>query len=110
MATIKSRSEFMDVTNVYWTTPQITQTSLFPMSGHLGFHITLPYPDPVSVPSGYSGEGSENVFGKREMVYTNLPEMFTVGGNIMPTTSGIPRVDPNSFAARVNRKTMTVRV
>ena len=99
----------MGVTNVYWSAPQVTQTSMAPISGHFGFHMDLPYPDPVSA-GWFDGQGNENIYGKREQVLTSLPELFTVGGNIMPFTSGVPRVDPKGFAARVSRSAMTLKV
>ena len=109
MSIIRNRTQFMNPTNAYWAQPQFKQTFAKPISGNLGFLMNLPYPDPVST-GLYEGQGSENVFGKRELVYTTLPEMYTVGGNIMPFTGGIPRVDPNSFQARINRESHTVRI
>ena len=105
----KNRTQFMNPSNVYWSTPQYTQTFLKPRSGNIGFLMNLPYPDPIST-GFYEGQGGENIYGKRELVYSTLPEMYTVGGNIMPHTAGIPRVDPQSFAAKVSRESVTVRV
>ena len=100
-------NQFMNPANAYWAPPQYTQTSLKPVWGHLGFLVNLPYPDPVSAQATY-GEGNENIYGKRELVYTELPEMYAIG-NIMPTTGGYPRVDPNSFHARHSLEAYTVR-
>jgi len=102
------RTQFMNPANVYWSPPQYTTTTLKPISGNIGFLLNLPYPDPVSSPF-YYGEGSENIYGKREMVYSTLPEMYAVG-NIMPMTAGVPRVDPNSFQATYSREKHTVRI
>jgi len=102
-----SRTQFMNPANVYWAPPQYTQTFRKPISGNLGFLLNLPYPDPVST-SFYYGEGSENIYGKRELVYSTLPEMYAVG-NVMPMTAGIPRVDTRSFAATHSREQHTVR-
>ena len=99
----------MNPSNAYWTPTQYKQTFMKPVSGHLGFLMNLPYPDPISTPF-YEGQGSQDIYGKREHVYTTLPEMYTVGGAIMPFTGGIPRVDPHSFQAKVSRESMTVRV
>jgi len=100
--------KYMNPSNVYWNPPQYTQTSLKPLSGHTGFLLNLPYPDPVSGPF-YYGEGSENIYGKREYVYSTLPDLYAIG-NILPTTGGIPRVDPSGLAATHSRTDYTVKV
>ena len=97
----------MNPSNVYWHAPQYSQTSLKPISGNLGFLLNLPYPDPVSSPT--TGEGNENIYGKRELVFTTLPEMYAIAG-VMPVTAGVPRVDPTSFHATHSREHYTVRV
>ena len=97
----------MNPSNVYWSPPQYTTTSLKPISGNLGFFLNLPYPDPVSTPF-YYGEGNENIYGKRELVYSAFPEIFAIA-NVMPMTAGIPRIDPRSFHANYSRETHTVR-
>ena len=103
-----SFAKFMNPSNVYWSPPQYKTTSLKPISGNLGFLMNLPYPDPVS--AGFThGAGNQNILGKRELVFTGLPEMYTVGG-IMPTTGGLPRVNPNGLAASHNREHYTLRV
>ena len=99
--------QFMNSANVYWQPPQYTVTSLKPISGNVGFLMNLPWPDPVTA-GFYEGQGNENIYGKRELVFSNFPEMIMVGG-VLPTTSGIPRVDPNSFAAKFSREHYTVR-
>ena len=67
----------------------------------------LPYPDPVSAQATH-GEGSEHIYGKRELVFTELPEMYAIA-NVLPTTAGYPRVDPNSAAATHSLAAYTVR-
>ena len=95
----------MNPSNVYWSPPQYTTTSLKPISGNLGFLMNLPYPDPVST-SFYYGEGSENIYGKRELVYSTFPEMYAVG-NVMPMTAGIPRVDTRGILTTHSREKYT---
>ena len=103
-----SYAKFMNSSNVYWHPPQYTITSAKPISGNIGFLMNLPYPDPVS--AGFThGVGNENIYGKRELVFSALPEMYAVG-NIMPMTGGIPRVDPNGLAASHSREQHTLRV
>lgn len=98
---------FMNPSNAYWAPPQFKKSFQKPISGNQGFLINIPYPDPISTPS--TGEGNENIYGKRELVFTTLPEMFAVG-NVLPTTGGIPRLDPNSFAGQHSRSDYTIRV
>ena len=102
-----SRNQYMNPSNVYWSPPQYTTTSLKPISGNLGFLMNLPYPDPVST-SFYYGEGSENIYGKRELVYSTFPEMYAVG-NVMPMTAGIPRVDTRGILTTHSREKYTVQ-
>ena len=102
------RKQFMNSSNVYWAPPQFTKTFLKPISGHTGFLMNIPYPDPVSTPF-YYGEGSQDIYGKRELVYSTLPELYAIG-NVMPHTAGYPRVNPRSFAARHSREQHTVRI
>ena len=101
-------SKFMNTTNVYWAPPQYTQTNLKPISGHVGFFLNLPYPDPVSTTATF-GEGNENIFGKRELVFSEHPEMHAFGG-VVPMTSGIPRVDPKGLAGSFNRGHYTIKI
>ena len=103
-----SGTQFMNPSNVYWHAPQYKVTSLKPISGNIGFLMNLPYPDPVSTVF-YAGEGNQNIYGKRELVFSELPEMYAIG-NIIPTTAGYPRVDPNSLAAQHSRQNYTVKV
>jgi len=104
----RSITQFMNPSNVYWAAPQYTRTFLKPISGNPGFLMNLPYPDPVSGQM-YSGEGRENIYGLRELVYTTLPEIYAIG-NILPTTGGVPRVDPTSVHARHSREAFTRRI
>lgn len=103
-----SRFQFMNPANAYWAPPQYTVTQEMSRSGHIGFFMNLPYPDPITQPWSY-GEGNENIYGKRELVFTTLPEMYAVG-NVLPMTSGIPRVDPRSFQAQHSREHYTLKV
>ena len=99
---------FMNPSNAYWAPPQFKQSFQKPISGNLGFLMNLPYPDPVSTPS--TGEGNQNILGKQEeLIFTTLPEMYAIG-DILPTTGGIPRIDPNSLAGQHSRSDYTRRV
>ena len=99
----------MNPSDAFWAPPQFTIHSNYKsVSGHTGFLFNLPFPDPVSTGFVY-GDGNQNVFGKRELVYSTLPELQAFG-NIIPTTAGHPRVDPNSREARFSRADYTIKV
>lgn len=98
---------YMNPSNAYWAPPQYKQSFMKPVSGHVGFLLNLPYPDPIMTPT--TGEGNQNIYGKRELVFATLPESFAVG-DILPTTGGIPRLDPNSLAGKYSRLDYTTRV
>ena len=106
MTEFKNKFQFMNPSNVYWSAPQ-TQTWIQDHSGHLGFQIQIPYPDPVSTPFWY-GEGNEKIEGIRQLSFSTLPELFTVGG-VLPHTAGYPRVNPKSLAGTFSREKHTVK-
>ena len=62
--------------------------------------MDIPRRDPVSTP-WYYGEGA-HFLPKTEVLNHPYPELFTVGGTI-PSSGGIPRINPRSVAARVAR-------
>ena len=101
-------SKFMNPSNVYWQPPQYTQAFDTPLSRTTGFLMNIPYPDPVSATVTF-GEGSENIYGKREIITSSLPELYAVG-DVLPTTGGYPRIDPNGFAARHSRELHTIKI
>ena len=98
-------------THPYWSPPFFTRQQKFlkPISNNLGFQFNIPWPDPVSA-GWYHGEGGENVYGRRTIVTKSDPEYFTVGGNIMPSTNGVPRMDPFSPAMTFSRDDYTKKV
>ena len=99
----------MNPSNAYWTPRAFflqNTRSLPPLTNTTGFLINLPWPDPVSTPSYY---GENPVWGRKEYGFSTLPELYAIG-NIMPTTAGIPRVNPHGFAAKANRTHSIVRI
>ena len=91
----------MNPSNVYWQPPQYNKQFLEPISGTPGFLFNLPYRGPVSEAMSF-GEGRENIRGVRELISTTLPELHAVG-NILPSTAGFPRVNPQSFQGSFRR-------
>jgi len=100
-------------TNVFWAPPKqfVSKSFLKPISGHLGFQINIPTPDPVT--SGfYYGEGPPIYNVRPPTVVTRSdPEYYTVGG-VLPTVAGRPRVDPQSKEMKFSRArfTKTIKV
>ena len=94
-------------THPYWTAPtQFRQQKMLrPISGDLGFQFNIPWPMPSS--AGYYF-GEEAPWGRREHVYSSLPEWFSVN-NIVPASGGLPLVNPHSSEMTFDRERFTVR-
>ena len=102
MSTGRMGAAGMSPANAYWTPPPLFQKPmnfLRPVSNTTGYSIVLPFQDPVCTPHYY---GENPVYGRREYAFNTLPEMYAVA-NIMPTSGGIPRINPFSFAATNKR-------
>jgi len=101
----------MNFTHPYWTPDASFRTQKFlkPISNNIGFTFQLPWPAPVTA-GYYYGEGGENIFGRRTQVTDSRPEYFTVGGDVMPTTGGIPAFDPHGKVMTFSRKKYTKRI
>ena len=98
----------MNPSDGYWTQPQLATQYLQPLSNTSGFLFNLPYTDPVSEAMSF-GEGRQDILGNRELIFTHLPEMRAVG-NVLPSTAGYPRVDPNSFHGSFRRDAFVKKV
>jgi len=96
-------------THPYWNAPTFTRQQKFlkPISGSLGFQFNLPWRDPVTA-GWYYGEGAP--YGRRTVVTDSRPEFYTVGGNIMPSVNGIPRMDPHSSEMTFSRAKYTKNI
>ena len=100
-------------TNVFWTAPKQfhTQTFLKPISGHLGFQINIPKPDPVTSGFYYGENPPINNVRAPTVVTRSDPEWYVVDGT-MPTVAGHARMDPTSKAMKFSRAkyTRTIKV
>ena len=96
------------LTSAFWKAPS-TQVSFNSDThfSHDGIIYNIPYRDPVQTGFVY-GDGNQTVFGEQKLVFSTQPETFAVG-NILPTTAGRPRIDPNSRENRFHREDYTVR-
>ena len=95
----------MNPTNPYWTPSTIKRKSLPPITNTLGFQFTLPWPD-VQTAGWYHGQGA--IPGRKELVFRADPEYFPVQG-IVPSTAGIPRINPYAPEFKFDRGKYTVR-
>ena len=92
-------------TNPYWTPPVEfkTRKHLKPIARDLGFQWTLPWPQPSS--AGYYF-GQNPVWGRRQDVYSSLPEWFATD-NIVPSTAGVPIMNPYTAEMKFSREKFT---
>lgn len=98
----------MNPTQPYWTPPPVysTRKTLKPVANTYGFQFTLPWPQPTSAGT-YFGEGA--VPGRRELVYRSDPEWHAVQ-NILPSSGGVPLINPYTAEMKFDREHYTARV
>ena len=104
-----SRAPIPSFTNVYWAPRKEfrTQNFLAPVSGHLGFQIVIPKPDPVTVGAYYYGQNPPIPNVRTPAVVTKADgEYYAVGGEL-PTVAGRPRIDPKSKEMQFSRQKYT---
>ena len=96
-------------TNVYWASDKEyrTQNYLKPVSGHLGFQVVIPKPDPVTVGAYYYGENPPIPNVRPPTVVTRAEGEYFAVGNELPTVAGKPRVDPKSKEMKFSRSKYT---
>ena len=92
-------------TNPYWDPPTVfkTRKMLKPIARDLGFQFALPWPLPVSA-GFYHGENP--VWGRKQQVTASQPEWFATD-NIIPSSGGIPLVNPHTAEMKFNRSQFT---
>ena len=94
-------------THPYWVAPAVfrPQKSVKPIAHDLGFQWTMQWPLPVTMGSYF---GSNPEWGRRQDVYRSDPEFFAVD-NIIPSTAGIPLMNPYTAEMRFDREKFTKR-
>ena len=94
-------------THPYWEPPIEfkPRKQLKPIVRTMGFQFNLPWPLPVTAGYYY---GEQPVPQRREYVYSSLPEWFATD-DIMPSTGGIPLMNPYTHEMRFSRDDYTVR-
>ena len=88
-------AQLSSLTNPYWMPePElVAKTTQLPIDHHLGFSIPKPWPLP-SPQMIYNGSGQ--VPGVREMVFTQFTSPTAIGGKV-PYAAKKPLVRPNAF-------------
>lgn len=97
----------MNPTQPYWTPPFKYKITKFqkPVVNTYGFQFTLPWPQTTTA-GFYYGEGA--VPGRRELVYRPDPEWFATQ-NIVPSSGGVPQINPYDPVYKFDREKYTVR-
>ena len=96
----------MNLSNPYWTAPSdfSPKKSLWDFTRDRGFQWNLPWPMPVSA-GWYYGEQPE--MGRRQHVFRADPE-WVAFGDVIPSTGGIPMVNPYSDEMKFKRSDYTI--
>jgi hypothetical protein len=97
------------ITSANYTEAASTIQYPYPISGHLGFLITIPHEPPANTP-WYFGENPVVQNEKRELVLKPYPELFPVGGVIPFVTDTIPYVNMAHPSYKFNRIQHTYHV
>ena len=89
----------MNILNAYWL-PKPTENGTVGYSntkaGDLGFRNDLVWPLPATVGAEYFGEGRQELPLEKTLNRTVQGEYFLRGGNVVPSTGGIPMINPFS--------------
>lgn len=96
----------MNPTNPYWTPSFKYKASKYlkPITNR-GFSFNIPWPD-VTTAGYYYGSGA--VPGVKKLVFKSDPEYFATQ-NIVPSSAGIPRINPYDPIYHFEREKHTVR-
>jgi hypothetical protein len=86
----------MSIVNAYWIPEPSTLKSLNPKFEDLGFRHDIPWPLPTTVGAEYFSEGREKLALEKELNKTVQGEYFPRGGNVLPSSGGMPLVNPFS--------------
>jgi len=89
----------MNILNAYWL-PKPTESGTIQQTNNkpneLGFRNDIPWPLPTTVGAEYFGEGREELPLEKTLNKTIQGEYFLRGGNIVPSTGGVPMINPYS--------------
>jgi hypothetical protein len=97
------------ITSASYTDPSGTVTYPYPISGHLGFLISIPHEPPAATP-WYFGQNPVVQNERRELVMKPYPELFPVGGVIPYVTDTIPFVNLAHPSYKFRRQQFTYHV
>ena len=84
------------ITNAYWIPePTHVKTQNHKVSD-LGFRNDIPWPLPTTVGAEYFGEGREELPLEKVLNPTVQGEYFSRGGDVIPSSGGVPLINPYS--------------
>lgn len=101
----------MNATHPFWQVPVVFvgqkdfRQTLTPIARNLGFQFRIPWPLPVT--AGFY-DGQNPIWGRRELTFSSDPEYFSIEGTI-PSTAGVPLVNPYTPAMQFSRKAVTTQ-
>ena len=95
-------------THPYWQAPKEYKPHTFqkPIARSIGFQFALPWRLPVTA-GFYFGENP--VWGRREQSTETQPEYFATD-NIIPSSGGIPMINPHTQDMKYRREDHTVKI
>lgn len=97
----------MSIVNAYWLPRPTHVTTANPQFADLGFRNDIPWPLPTTVGAEYFGAGREELPFEKELNPTVQGEYFPRGGNMIPSSGGIPLVNPYSKTFNFERDAYT---
>ena len=84
------------IINAYWLPEPTDVRAVNHKPGDLGFRNDLPWPLPATVGAEYFGEGRNELPLEKELNTTFQGEYHMRGGNVVPSSGGVPLVNPYS--------------
>jgi hypothetical protein len=98
----------MSLVNAYWIPEPTTLKSLNTKVNDLGFRTDIPWPLPATVGAEYFGQGRDKLSLEKELNKSVQGEYFPRGGNVIPSSGGMPLVNPFSKVFTYSRDAHSV--
>lgn len=99
----------MSIVNAYWVPSPDHITFSNPKFNDLGFRNDLPWPLPATVGAEYFGSGREQLPLEKVLNKTIQGEYFPRGGNVVPSSGGMPLINPFSKTFTHERDAYTTK-
>ena len=88
----------MSIVNAYWIPEPSNVSTLNSKVNDLGYRNDLVWPLPATVGAEYFGGGRQELPLEKILNPTVQGEYFPRGGNVVPSSGGVPLVNPYSKA------------